>query len=107
MKANSEKSLFLLSCNEPSTLVTDGFSIKTNKKELLLGIKIDKDLKFDDHVNSVFKKACQKLNALARLAPYMNVKKRRIIMKAFIESQFGYCPLAWMFHSPDINNKIN
>ena len=107
MKANSEKSLFLLSCNEPSTLVTDGFSIKTNKKELLLGIKIDKDLKFDDHVNSLCEKACQKLNALARLAPYMNVKKRRIIMKAFIESQFGYCPLVWMFHSLDINNKIN
>ena len=28
-------------------------------------------------------------------------------MKAFIESQFGYCPLVWMFHSWGINNKIN
>ena len=74
---------------------------------MLLGIKIDKDLKFDDHVNSLCKKACQKLNVFARLAPYMNVEKRRIIMKAFIESQFGYCPLVWMFHSQGINNKIN
>ena len=85
----------------------DGSSIETNTKEVLLGITIDKDLKFDDHVNSLCKKACQKLNALARLAPYMNVEKRRIIMKAFIESQFGYCPLVWMFHSRGINNKIN
>ena len=39
------------------------------------------------------KKACQKLNALFRLAPFVNLdKKKRIIMKAFIESQFGYCP---------------
>ena len=28
-------------------------------------------------------------------------------MKAFIESQFNYCPLIWMFHSKTMNNKIN
>ena len=28
-------------------------------------------------------------------------------MKAFVESQFGYCPLIWMFHSRELNNKIN
>ena len=28
-------------------------------------------------------------------------------MKAFITSQFSYCPLMWMFHSRNLNNKIN
>ena len=28
-------------------------------------------------------------------------------MKAFIESQFSYCPLAWMMHSRTANNRIN
>ena len=28
-------------------------------------------------------------------------------MKSFITSQFGYCPLIWMFHSRISNNKIN
>ena len=28
-------------------------------------------------------------------------------MKAFIESQFSYCPLTWMFHSRKLNNRIN
>ena len=28
-------------------------------------------------------------------------------MKAFIQLQFRYCPLAWMFHSQSLNNKIN
>ena len=38
----------------------------------------------------------------------MNVDKKRMTMKAFIESQFGYCPLVWMFHSRSLNNnKIN
>ena len=48
-----------------------------------------------------------KSNAFARIAPIMNFSKKRIIMKSFIESQFGYCPLIWMFHSRALNNKIN
>ena len=28
-------------------------------------------------------------------------------MKAFTESQFSYCSLIWMFHSRDVNNKVN
>ena len=32
---------------------------------------------------------------------------KRMIMKAFIESQFRYSPLVWMFHSWGLNNKIN
>ena len=28
-------------------------------------------------------------------------------MKIFIDSQFNYCPLAWMFHSWQLNTKIN
>ena len=30
-----------------------------------------------------------------------------MVMKAFIESQFNYWPLIWMFHSRTLNNKIN
>ena len=28
-------------------------------------------------------------------------------MKSFIEIQFGYCPLVWMFHGRKLNRKIN
>ena len=28
-------------------------------------------------------------------------------MKAFINSQFGHCPLVWMNHNRKINNRIN
>ena len=87
--------------------VIDGLPIDSSKTEVLLGITIDHELKFDDHVNRLCKKASTKLNALARIAPFMNVSKKRIIMKSFIESQFGYCPLIWMFHSRGLNNKIN
>ena len=28
-------------------------------------------------------------------------------MKAFVDYQFRYCPLVWMFHSRTLNNRIN
>ena len=37
----------------------------------------------------------------------MDTEKLRTLMKAFIESQFKYCSLVWMFHSRHINNRIN
>ena len=37
----------------------------------------------------------------------MELTKRRILMNAFFDSQFNYCPLIWMFYSRNLNNKIN
>ena len=53
------------------------------------------------------KKAGRKLSALSRIYNYTNFAKKRILLKAFVESQFEYCPLTWMFHSRKANAKIN
>ena len=37
----------------------------------------------------------------------MNLAQCRLIRNAFIFSQFGCCPLIWMFHSRKLNNRIN
>ena len=52
-------------------------------------------------------KAGQKLHALARLSNFMSVDQRKVIMNAFISSQFCYCPLLWMCYSRPVNTKIN
>ena len=41
---------------------------------------------------------------MAKIIPF---EKRRLLMKAFIESQFSYCPLVWMFCSRKMNKRIN
>ena len=107
-KANSSKYHLSLSCSEPYTVVIDGCSIESSIEEVLLGIIIiNRNLRFDDHDNNLLRKACKKVNSLSRLAPFVNVNKRRIIMKTFKESRFRYSPLVWMFHSRNLNNKIN
>ena len=107
MKTNTDKSHLLLSGNSNLTANIDGNVIESEGNQVLLGITIDSNLSFNTHINNLCKKASPKLNALARIAGYMDFPKRRLIMKAFIASQFGCCPLIWMFHSRALNNKIN
>ena len=72
-----------------------------------MGIKIGTKLSFENHVSYLCKKASQKLHALARIANYMDVSKRKCLMKVFVTSQLNYCPLIWIFHSRELNNRIN
>ena len=55
MKANSDKSHLIISCAGTTTAMIDGLPIESNKTEVLLGITIDRKLKFDDHVNHLSK----------------------------------------------------
>ena len=71
----------------------------------LIGIKIDNKLTFNEHVSTLYRKDYQ--HALARISKYLSEGKLKIVMKAFIYSQFNYCPLIWMFHNRELNNKIN
>ena len=48
-----------------------------------------------------------KLLTLTRVDNFFLFKKRRILFKAFIESQFKYSPLVWMFDGRQISDKIN
>ena len=107
MKANAGKCHLLLSENIKHVARINHIQIENDTSEKVLGVTIDSDLKFDIHVNNLCKKATQKLNALAQISGYMDSSKKRTIMKAFITSHFSYCPLVWMFHSKEINNKIN
>ena len=55
----------------------------------------------------VCKKTSQKLHALARIVNYMDLSKRKVLIKAFIISLSSYCSLIWMLHSRTLNNRIN
>ena len=108
MKENTDKiHLLLYGNNNNLTANIDGSVTESKNKQVLLDITIDSNLSFNKPFKKLCKKASAKLNALARILGYMNLSKRRIIKKLFMTSQFGYCPLMWMFHSRILNNKIN
>ena len=108
LKANPDKFHLLLSeTDESLSMKVSGNDISNRQSQKLLGINIDNKLSFKIHVNDLCKKASQKLHALSRVSNYMSFEKRKTIMQTFILSQFGYCPLVWMFHGRQLNNHIN
>ena len=72
-----------------------------------MGAHIDREQKLNDHVSNKYKTAGKKLNALIRLCNILPFHKKRLLTKAFIESQFAYCLLVCLFHSRALNTKIN
>ena len=107
MKSNDDKCHLIVANKESFSLNLECDIIESSNTVKLLGVFIDKQLNFNEHISKLCKKGNQKLPALARISRYLNEDKLRILMKTFIESQFSYCPLVWMFHNSTINNKIN
>ena len=56
-------------------------------------------LKFDIRVSSMCKKAAKQLNALKRIGHLLDQSSRLTIFRAYIMSNFNYCPLVWHFCS--------
>ena len=106
LKANPDKCHLLVNTTGNIRICVRNETISNSSNQKLLGICFNSNFRFDDHVASLCKKASQKLNGLTRVVQYMNRAQRRSIMKAFICSQFGYCPLVWMFNSRKINNRV-
>ena len=106
MKGNKDKCHLIMSTNNNPEIQVGDSLIKASDCEKLLGRKIDYKLNFDNHVNSLCKKANNKLRTLARATPYMYIEKKKLLMNSFFNAQFNYCPLLWMLHSRCNNNKI-
>ena len=44
---------------------------------------------------------------IVRACKLMTIESRGTLIKVFIESQFGYCPLVWVCCNRNCNNRIN
>ena len=107
LKANADKCHLIASSKVPVHIQISDIKVTSESKVKLLGIHIDNRLTFDYHVSQLCKKASKKLHALARIFKYVETSKRRILVNAFIISQFSYCPLIWMLHSRKMEHSIN
>ena len=107
MKSNDDKCKLIVAKTNNVSVTVGNETIEASDNVRLLGVNMDNELKFNDHVSKLCKKGNQKLHALARISKYLDSDKLKIIMRTFITSQFNYCPLVWMFHNRTMNNKIN
>ena len=67
LMANSSKSRFLINPYETKSIQIQNSCIKASSSEELLGIKIDSNLTFHDHIISLCSEVNKKLSALSRI----------------------------------------
>ena len=109
MKLNTDKCHLIISGNkhERFWVHIGNDRIWDSNYVKLLGINIDRSLKIDFHMPKVCSKANRRLTILSRMFKFLTFDKRRVIIKAYFESQLKHCPLVWVFHGRQVNNEIN
>ena len=109
MKPNGKKCHLLISGYKYEHLWINigGDKIWESAEETLLGINLDRNFYFDNHISILCRRANKKLTALARLSNILNFHKMKTLISSFFNSQFSYCPLIWMCCSRSSNRKIN
>ena len=77
LKNNVDKCHVLVSTSKPVGIKVGDYAIDNSECEKLLGLKIDVNLNFNDHISDLCKKASRKISALARVTPFMGLSKRK------------------------------
>ena len=99
MKANPDKfQLISFGNNNSLENICIGDSVISSQPVIkYLGIYVDENLTFHDHVSHICKKAGRQASAMMRLCNMLDQDTKLLLYKSFIMSNFEYCPLVWSF----------
>ena len=77
--------------------INNNIKIRESQNVELLGLTIHNGLTFKDHINMLCRRANYKLHALRRIRKYLTLEKSKLLYNAFINNQFNYVSIIWMF----------
>ena len=109
LKANAGKFQFMIlnrKNHRRQQMVINSITVKESNEVILLGITIDNKLVFKKHIENLCRTAQYKLHALTRIRKYLTLDKAILLGNTFINSQFNYAPLIWMFSRKTLYHKI-
>ena len=78
-------------------ILINNVQIKNSNEVTLLGIKINKNITFKKHISELYRRVSYKLHTLSRVRKYLIAEKAKLLANAFINSQFNYAPMIWIF----------
>ena len=100
MKANPQKFQFMIlgkSTRQTIILNINNIKIRESQNVELLGLTIDNRLTSKDQIKMLCRRASYKLHALRRIRKYLTLEKSKLLYNAFINKQFNYPSIIWMF----------
>ena len=109
LKANAGKFQFMIlnrKNHRRQRMLINSITVKESNEMILLGITIDNKLVFKKHIENLCSTAQYKLHALTHIRRYLTLDKAILLGNTFINSQFNYAPLIWMFCRKTLYHKI-
>ena len=100
MKVNPQKFQFMIlgkSTRQTIILNINNIKIRESQNVELLGLTIDNRLTIKDHINMLCRRTSYKIHALRRIRKYLTLEKSKLLCNAFINNQFNYASIFWMF----------
>ena len=91
---------------EKINLNINGAEIKGQNSVTLLGVEIDNELNFNNHISNICKKAGNKINAISRIQSFPDQKEKEALVNTFVYSNFNYCSSVWHFSTKKSTKKI-
>ena len=82
----------------PVILNINNIKIRESLKVMLLCLTIDNCWTFKNHLDALCRNTSYKLHALRRIRIYLTPDKAKVFYNAFINSQFSYASIIWMFY---------
>ena len=93
LEAKLKKAFSLLSLEINTKFLLPASILENSNSQKRLGVTIDRNLNCNEHVTNLCDKASKKIQALARIFPYIPQTQKPLLMNAYLISQFGYCSL--------------
>ena len=94
--------------NDKTTRFIDSLNIFINNLPLeqtpcikYLGVHIDPQLKWSEHINHIISSVSRRLGVLNRLKQFLPLDTLSLLVKSLIFPQFDYCDLIWNTSSKD------
>ena len=85
---------------------TNGVELTMESCIKLLSIEADNKLNFEKHISNTCKNASNQLNGICRLQTFMGYKEKEAIINTFLDSNFNYGCLIWLFNYKKSQNKV-
>ena len=73
----------------------EGVKLNQTDHSKALGLNIDENLSWKEHVHANSKKIASSIGALKRVRPFISMHTVITIYKGLIEPQFDYCSVVW------------
>ena len=79
------------------SIMIDNHEVRSTECLKLLGVCIDNNLRFDEHISSISKKSAQRVGVLMRLRNLIPTQTKLQLYKAAVLPYLTYCHVIWHF----------